>query len=790
MKCLRVETLYGVVVGIGLLLTAAPAAADNTIVVNTGAITGAVVELELPDGSVESFDDSDNDGVVIAVTSGGDGDHKITITAGDDSETVVLALGGSDIINVFFRPSAPEGRRIEIQLVFQGKEIVVTANKREQQLQEIPLSVGLVTADFVERQVATEFVDVAGSVPGVQFQTAGGGENRVTVRGISSGVGVATVGYYLDEISTTNGTYQGVPDFNLFDVERVEILRGPQGTLYGEGSMGGTVRFISNKPDPTAFDVAVDLRGGSITEGGNEYNLNAMVNIPLVTDKLALRVTGYKRDRDGWIDNIVLDEEDVNTEETEGVRAALRWDATDNFVVTASVFYNKLHTEGSDWQQLDEGQIFPTIDSFDRDYTTFGLTIDWDLGFASLVSATSYYDSGSEFDQGIPGFEPLIDFFYGFEPGTTEAVFQVGFNNTETLAQEFRLVSNGDGKLQWIAGLYYRDMSRFVSAGIATVPPIPEGYPPVFEAAFDENFEQMAAFGELTYFFTDSFQATAGLRLFEEELTWGSATTGILATDPDFEDSQTLSKAAPKLILAYLPADNVTLYATWSQAFRSGGFNLSAQMFPEAPDRYAPDETINYELGAKTGWFNNRLIANTAFYYIDWQDMQEIIAGAGALFGFVDNVGTAVSKGIELELVAYPVAGLELAGGGSVIDAEITESSGAVSEGVRLIGVPKHQYNLSADYTFALGSALSGTIRASWNKIGNRYFSVMNEPVSLVDGYDLVNARIGVQARSWQAYLYGTNLADSSAVLAWDSFFGEARAQPRTIGVNFIWKLK
>jgi outer membrane receptor protein involved in Fe transport len=231
-------------------------------------------------------------------------------------------------------------------------------------------------------------------------------------------------------------------------------------------------------------------------------------------------------------------------------------------------------------------------------------------------------------------------------------------------------VSNGDGKLQWIAGLYYRDMSRFVTAGIVSIPPPPEGYPGIFDAQFDESFEQMAVFGELTYFFTDKFQATAGLRLFEEELTWKSATTGILATGPDIDDNQSLSKAAPKLILAHQPADHVTLYATYSQAFRSGGFNLSA------------------------------------------------------------------------------------------------------------------------DYTFALGSALRGTIRASWNKIGNRYFPVGNEPISLMPSYELVNARIGVQSRSWQAYIYGTNIANEPAVLAWDAVFNRVYVQPMTIGVNFIWKLR
>jgi len=790
MTYLRVGTLLGVVAGIGLLLSAAPVAADNTIVVNTGTAGGATVEIAFPDGSVETFEDTDGDGVITVVRSSGGGDHELRITAGGRTETAMLELGGGDIVNVFVRPGAPEGRRIEIQFVFQGREIVVTANKREQQLQDVPLSVGTVSADLVERENAAEFVDVAGQVPGVQFQTSGGGSNRVTVRGISSGVGVSTVGYYLDEISVTNGTFQGVPDFNLFDVERVEVLRGPQGTLYGEGSMGGTVRFITNKPDPAAFDAAVDLRGGSIDRGGNDTYLNGMVNIPLVDEKLALRVTGYRRDRDGWIDNIVVGQEDVNTEETEGFRTAIRWDATENLAITASMFYDKVQTDGSDWQQLDEGQTFPTVDHFEGDYTTFGLTIDWDLGFASLVSATSYYDAGTQFDQGIPGWEPLIDMFYGLPPGTTDAVFQVGDNGTDTFGQEIRLVSNGDGNLQWIAGLYYRDMSRFVNASIVSEPPIPEGLPGIFDARFDESFEQMAAFGELTYFFTDSFQATAGLRLFEEDLTWDSENTGILSTGPPLDDSQTLNKAAPKLILAYLPTDDVTLYATWSQAFRSGGFNLSAQMIPEAPARYEPDETVNYELGAKTAWFDNRLIANAALYYIDWRDMQEIVADLGATFGWVDNVGTAESKGAELELVAYPIAGLEIAGGGSLIDAEISETNGDAPAGARLIGVPKEQYNLSADYTFALGGTLMGTIRASWNKIGDRYFSVRNEAVSLMPSYELVNARAGVQSRHWQAYIYATNLTDEAAVLAWDAVFNRAYAQPRTIGVNFIWKLR
>jgi len=781
MRRFKIESLWVVVLAIVVLTSAGPAYAENTVRVITGGILDVVVELELPNGEVVTGNLPDADGVITVLAKTGKGNYTITVSGAGTTESAVLSLGTGDIVNVTFDPGAPEGERLDVQVVFRGQDIIVTANKRTQQVQELPISVGVLTQDFVERENATQFDEVAGSVPGVQFQTAGGGNTRVTVRGISSLVGVATVGYYFDELPST-GFADAMPDFNLFDVERVEVLRGPQGTLFGEGSMGGTIRFITNKPDPNEFDVAVDLRGGSMTDGGNTYDVNAMVNIPLAKDKLALRITGYKNDRDGWIDNIRLGLEDVNTSESEGGRMALRWNAADNFVVDASVFYNEVHFESFDAEQFEGDQIDAKIGFQNDEYTTYALTLDWDLGWASLVSATSYMDRQADFDAPVLGFEGLVD---------DEWVSQLGFNTTEILAQEFRLVSTSESKLQWITGLYYRDLQRSVDAIIDSEPPVPGFLWPIFGALFEEDFEQMALFGEVTYFFSDQWQATGGIRYVDEELAWKSVSWGLLnglVTD-EFDDTTTYSDVVGKMSVAYQPGSNAMLYATVSSAGRSGGFNLTAQLFPDAPEEYLPDKTLNYELGAKTGWFNNRLVVNGAVYYIDWKDMQGIGTGASALFGFVTNEGRAHSQGIELELVGYPTTGLELLAGMSLIDAELDEPSGDAPVGAKLVGVPEEQFNIAVDYTFGLGQALRGNIRASWNKIGERTAELILDP-HVVPGYELVNARLGVQAKTWEAYLYGTNLTNEKAIVNWDFFIGNFVAPPRTIGLNFRWRLR
>ncbi len=616
------------------------------------------------------------------------------------------------------------------------EEIIVTATYRDTRLMDTPLAISAVTsADMVVKGIE-DIQTLYQAIPGLSYQGTVqiGTGSKLSIRGITPQPGsVGAVGVYLDNLPITSIRQGGDTLGSLFDMERVEVLKGPQGTLYGEGSMGGNIRYITNKPDTSGldYDVRSSVENGSKSDDLS-YRIDAMVNIPLA-DQLALRLVGYRRDRAGVLDTPApRNEKDVDTFEENGLRAALKWDASETFEVTAMVnvvnsemegpmIAFHCHTEAFDANEADGDQVprylpgttcarrktdlfdhgdpyvthlaDPTfVNSGDDDQTSYNLSIDWKLPFADLISSTSYFDreamSGGQTAQfgvalgyGLFGF---IDFgCFGLlsvcGPNKVSSfAYSNAYATSERIVQEFRLISNTDGPLQWTLGAYYKDDDS--QEGI--IAPCYKGGPPAYAnidsclfvfgffpdvpvedqaliAAWVNSligegninylgFKEQAIYGEASYRLSDQWEILLGLRLAEVEHVLDIGRPGINSkVDPIFHLAKPSDIVSPKVVLTWRPIEGWMIYATYSEGFRPGLINDNlvnklallegAVNNPDLSDearalaqsqidrtsgfRTAESDFVeNTELGIKASVLGGRLSFTGSYYHIAYED--------------------------------------------------------------------------------------------------------------------------------------------------------------------------
>lgn len=665
------------------------------------------------------------------------------------------------------------------------EEIIVTALKRSQSLQDIPLSVKAFSQEMLEDAGSRQFADFLHGVAGLSYDQRGPGRSSFVIRGVSPVSGVATVGIYIDDMPATDSRYQ--PEISMLDVERVEILRGPQGTLYGEGSMGGIIRVITNQADPTAFSAFADMAVSSTHNGGFNTAFGGMVNLPVVEDEFALRFSAYLDDTDGWIDNVApgLADDGVNDESLEGGRLQAYWSPTERLRLTAMYLHQEIDLDGLSYTSPEAGDLEQQIyvDEWASDeIDQFNLTVDYDFSWGALTASTSYLNrEHGERNERSYLFFPAIVPTYGRNQIETDV-----FN------EEIRISSN-PGRWQWLAGLYFKstrdDELRFLSFDF-------EGGT-VFDQTLDSESDQRAAFGELSFNFTESLQGTVGLRYFEEDLELTEHT----AASPAFGIPEAIrnkegdfDKVSSKFVLSYEPDPDQLFYASASEGFRSGGFNV-ALLDPSLPDEYDPDSTWNYEIGAKTVWNDGRLVLNAALYYIEWSDMQILVRDPEVLITYTANAGKARSKGGEIELSARPSDGLEFTFGASYIDAYLTENSILAPADTSLANVVDWTVHGAVQYRFDLMNELEGFFRGGVTHVGDSYFSVEAFQREPQGDYTVGDLKLGVESEHWSAYLFVKNLWDERARLTVFpgnenvNFGGEIyRNQPRTIGASVRWQ--
>ncbi len=731
-------------------------------------------------------------------------------------------------------------------------EIVVTAEKREERLQDTPISITAISgADLAARGISST-ADALQAVPSVSFQSAGPAQTEYTIRGLSSeGPAVSTVGFYLDDVPMTapSGAQNGhvVIDPDLYDLNRVEVLRGPQGTLYGSGSMGGTIKLITNQPNLDKFEASTKVIASDTQGGGFNRGINAMANLPLIDGTLALRLVATDEYTSGWIDRIVTSNfplptnpgsecpsfygctrgnvlaspasaiyHNVNDEELKGTRATLRYQATDQFSLTASAFYQSISQDGLSYFDSPPGteahyQPFNVPEPFSDTFRLYNLVGEYKAPAFTVTSVSSYWTRSQAQTQdisetvqtifGLPSFDPADG---GIGP---EAITEQDY--TKQFSQEIRLASNGGSAFKWLIGAFYSDYDYgqnqySLAAGLLPL----FGSTDLFTGTVADNQKQTAEFGEVSYQFPDDLKATLGLRHYAYTQTGVDTDIGIVYgtfTPVPVRTAASDSGLNPKFTLSYDIVDNLMVYGTAAKGFRPGAPNgpiptsgadsclpaLEALGKTQAPSQYGPDTLWSFELGEKATLLDKRLTIDAAVYNERWSKVQQgIELSCGD--GYIDNVGTASVWGGEIEVNAKLSPSWMLSQSNSYTHAVITstEPGTNVTPGEKLLNVPDYTSNTSivyshpiADYTFIA--------RASNVLIGpseSQSFYLMSLP-----GYDIVRFRTGLDATRWSAFLYVDNLTNKQAFLAYTHDYAEnipslnrvATNQPRTIGLDF-----
>ena len=705
------------------------------------------------------------------------------------------------------------------------EEVVVTATKRESGLQEIPMSISAISGDLLEKNGIADFTDIATSVPSVSFRSAGPGRTKLNVRGISAATGVApTVSFYIDEMpvqtissGSTTSFAQSIVDPKMFDLERVEVLRGPQGTLYGSSSMGGTIRLITRQPQLGEFEASAGADFSSTTGGGANYRLNGLVNVP-IGESMALRVVASFTDNDGYFDRVdrATGEKfatNVNTEESTSIRAALRWEISDNSYIQPVLFYQTTEMDGKpnfDGPNNKDEQFSPydAPEPFDDEFLMGSLTYGHDFESMSLLATYSYID------RDFTNLEDITDvgnLFAGasdplpFLPAPAFSDEAVGLED-ETI--EIRLTSSSDSDLQWLVGFYRKE--AVADAGYR----MQMGWEPIFPGEDIglantqklSDYTEDAFFGELTYNFNDNFSVTAGLRSLDydfrsREENWGGVFTGGNRSTANVRD-QVLSDSETneKLVFTYMFGDENSVYASTSTGTRPGGIN---RVIPRStdpgepvgfacnndlialgvddPGAYIGDDVTNMEFGWKLA-FGDAVRLNGAFYDVEWDNIQQLVTTSSACGNnFTGNIGEASSQGLELELAAALTDNFTLNAAIGFNDAQFEETvlvpgstADIVRKGDRLADVPKVTYNIAGDYTIP-GS------NGEWYVLGNLNFvdKTLELPGRLSDdisatGIDSTNvrpaywtfdARVGfISEDGWEASFYADNLFDETAL--------------------------
>jgi len=686
----------------------------------------------------------------------------------------------------------------------QLEEVVVTATKRGLvNVQDVPISLRAISGAELKERGATIFEEWSRSVPGLVFQDQGPGDKRYIIRGVQS-IGAATVGVYLDDavITGSNAEDDGGGknvDIRLFDIERIEVLRGPQGTLYGTSSMSGTIRILSNKPDLESLSGNVGVELSDTRYGGFNNTVNGTVNIPLATGKAALRATGWRVDDSGFINNIRLGNKDINTEETVGGRLSLAVKPNDSLTLNAQVLVQDQEIGGKSFYFPSDGvlnQSEYTAGGRDDEVAIYQGSLNYDFGSMTFDFSSAYLDRTVKFQFDST---PILIFFG--VPDLPAVTLQP--EDSSIWTNEARLASAFSGPFQFTAGALYQKQERDFESSVISVDAngIPtQSTPDIFGRISARDVDQYAVFGEASYDITPRLTALAGVRWFKsKEHAISQEVFPFFGGPPepirDVTSSET--KITPKFSLSYKMTDDAMVYVQAAQGFRQGGTNSGGfGSIIVVPFEYEADSLWNYEIGAKTSWLDRRVILNVSAYTIRWSNMQTKNRNPQG-FVYIGNAGKATSDGFELELNALPTRGLEFSGSLAYQKARLTEDQPLAEvdfdvgqDGDRIPNVPKWTASAAAQYSFPISDEIKGVARVDYSYVGssNTYFSPRSEFFQNLDAYSLVNLKAGIRTDRWEATLFVNNVADKRAevdkLYQLDSPLSVFTTRPRTIGIN------
>jgi len=742
------------------------------------------------------------------------------------ASATAAAIAAVPVARADDQPAAAEGPANSIQL----QEVVVTAQKREERLHDVPMGITAITTDELQKQQLVNLEDLQSKVPGLSLTNIQPGITRLTLRGQNVGGVGSTVTTYIDDtpFGSSNALANGFGfsgDFDTWDLQRVEVLRGPQGTLYGAGSEGGLLKYVTNAPDPNNFAAAVQAGGEDVAHGQGAGSGKGMVNVP-IGSLAAFRLSGYYEGLPGYIDDPSLGEKDINRGYRDGVRAALLVNFSESLSIRLNAFGQDLHTDGSPDTDVigaadlpltpPANQLQPQNGNFNQQrfinepdtfkYRIYSGALNWNLGFGTFTSITSYgttHQNGlsdvtsSALAPGVPAagtfgsiatsLLPLVP-----PPPPAGATANAGLAEAQTTdikkwTQEFRLASSTGQTLEWQVGAFYTRESSVLAQTLPTFYIPTKVYTPLpslENANLDALYREWAGFAQVTYHFSPQFDLGLGGRWSENKQSSNESTSGLLLASPpnppmittgDSTGTDATYSVAPR----WHVNENTLVYGRIASGYRPGGPNDLPPNPPASVQRqYQADKTTNYELGVRSDLLDKRLSVDVAAFLVDWKKIQlfEFVQVPGSPgFGINANGGTARSKGLEWTLGLTPVTGLTFTLTGAYVDAKLTSAApdAGGNNGDPLPFVPKWSTSLDGAYTWRAFNGFDAFAGATWNYIGSRFndFSAtagatgfIANPRPDLASYNTVNLRAGLENGRWTFELYAKNLGDTRGI--------------------------
>lgn len=713
-------------------------------------------------------------------------------------------------------------------------ELVVTARKREERLVDAPQPIKAVSGETLRKIDATSFADYLDTIPGLAVSEGREGSTLLTLRGIATGAANPTVATYIDEAPFGSSTIFALgsaltPDFDPADLDHIEVLAGPQGTLYGANAIGGIFKYVTVKPNLTSFGGRLEGTWDSVAHGGDGWGVRGSVNIPVVNDKLAIRISGYGRDDPGFIDDVLHGTRGINDTKVWGGRIDALWQPLDDLTVRVSALFHDEDGAGSNAEDVkqvsvdpDHGVIVgPTYGDLEVKrylpqpltlrYALYNGTITWTPGPVSVISSTSYSTEKADAVSDITAqYGPLL---HGFLPGIYPANLGVtllrAIDQTK-LTQEARIASHGDQKLDWQVGIYFTteystaddpaSLFTYPSGQPYVLPPALSAFQNVFHATLISNYTETSVFGDVDYHVTPRFDITLGGRYSYDWQDYKQPSGGLL-----YGPSSTPASSGTEGAFTYLVNprfklnDDNTLYIRIASGYRPGGPNTVPPGVLGFPATFKPDFLTDYEGGWKAELFDHRVSVDTAVFYLQWSQMQlpTVVGGYSA----EANGGKAHSEGAEGQVIWSPVDGLSLGGDATytnaVIDSVTHPEFVGAFKGDHLPFTPKWNVGLMADYTHPIADGWLGEAGLNYRYLGARPSPFIVNTLTSgyyvnMPAYYTLDLHAGITHDGWRAQVFARNVTDQRGITSIGSNPGVIKTtdweagviQPRTVGVS------
>jgi len=690
-------------------------------------------------------------------------------------------------------------------------EIIVTANKREQRLQDVAAAVTVVSPQSLTEQGELKLTDYASRVPGLTIidASAGSESDQVTIRGVTTGGNNPTVSIYIDDIPLNAASPlalgSSIPDIDPADLRQIEVLKGPQGTLYGGGSIGGLIKYDTIAPVYNELSARAEIGGTAVHDGGLGYAVRASANIP-INDQLALRISGFDREDPGYIDNLTTGQKDANVSHHNGGRVTLGWEINSKNTLEFTAFLDQNHALANDFVTMSPttnqpiGSRYGTDTSAGTNFSkqslaVYAIRFQSDLDWATLVSSTSYTQRhlNSAFDL-TPALGPVVEAVFGVSNASAGVGDVV---NTGKFTEEVRLNGTANKWLDWQVGAFYThersSIKQFWFSGDIVTG---AAFPPVSDLGTDvapSLFQQIAGFGDVTFHLTDRLSVTGGLRYSHDAVSETDSSEGLFYGTSYSRFSSSDHDVTYLINPKYDFTQDVSAYLRLSTGFRPGGPNVAQ----DVPKSYGPDKTTNYEGGLKGDFFAKRVTFDAAIFYIDWKDIQ--ITGTGPnSTSYVYNGGKAHSQGIEASGVYRPVKALSIAANAAYTDARLDEAlpqpgTTYAPSGARLPYSARFAGRLDVDYRRSVIKGWDGSVGASYVYVGDRFDSFAPDAVTpryRLSPYGTLGLRAGIENATYAVHLYVDNVTNK---LAYVSTFPileryNTPVTPRTAGLSLSAK--